>query len=164
MIQTKLIYVLLAILHLLLVNIFIWTNFENKQPFGGYQYLRIYRDFAGCFRDYTYFAPNIANDTRAGFITKTATDSAYFLPFRAENKIVNTRYNNLISSGMRNPKGRDLFARSWATLLLGQSDSIHEVTVFTEAYIIPTLQEYRNGAKPSWEMIYIGSFEKEMNP
>ncbi|WP_025741340.1 hypothetical protein [Aquimarina pacifica] len=163
MIKTKLIYVILAITHLLLVNIFIWTNFENKKPSGVYQYLRIYRDFAGCFRDYTYFAPNIANDTRAGFIAKTTSDSVYFLPFRAENKLVNTRYNNLISSGMRNPKGRDLFARSWATLLFGQSDSICDITVFTEAYIIPTIQEYRNGMQPSWNMIYMGRFEKEIN-
>ncbi len=161
MIKKEQVYVLISLVHLLLVNLFIWTDFENKESSGIYEYLRIYRDASGCFRDYSYFAPNVANDTRAGFITRKGQDVFRFLSFSAENEIVNTRYNNVISSGMRNPKVRELFSRSWATAIFGRDSNISEVTVFAEAYLVPTIDEYRTGKQPSWQTIYVGSFEKK---
>ncbi|HMB63687.1 MAG TPA: hypothetical protein VKN36_11480 [Eudoraea sp.] len=160
MIKKGMVWVFLALMHLVLVNLFIWTNFENKETSGIYEYLRIYRDFSGCFRDYSYFAPNVANDTRAGFITKTEQETLHFLSFRAENEVVNTRYNNVISSGMRNPEVRELFSRSWATAIFGRDEKIQEVTVFAEAYLVPSIAEYRAGERPFWKVIYVGSFEK----
>ncbi len=162
MIKKEHVYLILALVHLGLVNLFIWTSYEDEDSSKWYSWLRVYRDFSGCFRDYSYFAPNVANDTRAIFITKTDSDTIQFLPFKVDNEVANIRYNNIISSGMRNPKARDLFAKSWATAIFGYDKSIHNVTVVTEAYIVPAMSDYKKGKRPSWEIIYAGSFEKQV--
>lgn len=126
--------------------------------------LRLYKNLSGAFRDYTFFAPNVASDVRAGFLLEDARGGTSFVAFRARNREVAFKYNSIIAVSMRDERGRDLFARSWAAFMLGSQPAAATVTVAVESFVLPPMPEYRAGLRPEWRTLYVGTFARQRPP
>jgi hypothetical protein len=103
---------LLALLHLVSVVLFVWTDWLATPANGLARLGRSYLNLSGSIRDYAYFAPVVANDLRAGFLVEGPGGKTAFIDFVSTNKEIGFRYNCVIASGMRNEKQRDLLAQS----------------------------------------------------
>ena len=149
-----------VIIHLILVSLFIWTNFPGDSDNFASRALRTYKNLSGCFRDYSFFAPLVASDLRAGFYLEEGNNKS-FISFTAPNQEIGFRYNCIIASCMRDARGRDLFTQSWAATIFGEYPNATTVRVVTEAFEVPTMEEYRQGKTPEWVLVYYGDFNRE---
>jgi hypothetical protein len=158
MVCARLILVLAAFLHLVSVAVFIWTPFPEDLPGKIACALRIYKNLSGTFRDYAFFAPAVANDLKAGFLLTDAGGRETFINFAAENREIGFRYNCIIAGCMKDTKARDLFAQSWAALVLGSHPDADRVAVIVKAFDLPSLRDYRAGKRSEWRTFYVGEF------
>lgn len=149
-----------ALLHLLSVASFVWTGFAEGAPGTLPETLRLYKNLSGSFRDYTFFAPAVASDVKAGFLVEDAAGELSFVTFQAQNREIAFKYNSIVAAGMRDARGRDLFAQSWAALMLGSRREVASVTVMVQAFSLPTMIEYGDGRRPEWTTIYAGKFAR----
>jgi hypothetical protein len=157
---TRALLVVAAFLHLLSVALFIWTVFAEELPGRLPAALRVYKNLSGTFRDYAFFAPQVASDVKAGFLVTDTAGQGTFVNFVAKNREVGFRYNCIIAACMRTTdvRGRDLFAQSWAALPLGSNPDANRVTVIVKALDIPSMHDYRAGKRPEWRTVYVGEF------
>ena len=151
----------LAAVHLVLVSLFLWAGLaENSRSASG-RALQTYKNLAGIFRDYRYFAPGVSSDIRAGFLFERTDGTSAFLPFESENLEVGLRYGCIIAASMRSEKVRDVLAQSWAAAMLGQHPEATRVTVVAQSYQLPSLEAFARGEKPSWKVIYAAAFGRK---
>jgi hypothetical protein len=155
---TRALLVVAAFLHLLSVALFIWTVFAEDLPGKLPGALRVYKNLSGTFRDYAFFAPEVASDLKAGFLLTDTAGEETFVNFVAKNREVGFRYNCIIAACMRDVRGRDLFAQSWAALLLGSRPDVDRVTVMVKTLDLPSMREYRTGKRPEWRTVYAAEF------
>jgi hypothetical protein len=151
----------LATAHLVLVCAFLWTDATAASGGTIDRAVQTYKNAAGILRDYRFFAPAVASDMRAGFFVRTPDGASEFHPFLADNLEVGFRYNCIITSAMRNEKIRDLMAQSWAAVMLGTRPDAEHVTVVAQSFELPTLAQYGAGARPSWKLVYGGTFDRK---
>lgn len=149
-----------AMLHLALVTVFIWTDVAEMSSGTVQRGLRTYKNLSGVFRDYRFFAPAVASDMRAGFFLEQRDGATEFLPFLADNLEVGFRYNCIIGSSMRNDKLRDLMAQSWSAVMLGSNPEAEKVTVVAESFELPSMRVFAAGARPTWKVVYAGKFDR----
>lgn len=149
----------LAALHLVLVALFIWTDFSEGADSAGLRALRSYKSASGIFRDYRFFAPAVASDMRAAFVLRKDGGDSELVPLATDNLEVGFRYNCIIGASMRNERVRDLMAQSWAAAMLGLHPEVPRVTVVAQAYDLPTMAGYAAGARPRWQTVYGGTFD-----
>lgn len=154
----------LALLHLLSVLIFIWADWPERAPRDLHTVLRTYQNLSGTFRDYAFFAPAVGSDLKAAFVLQEAGGDSRLVPFLSDNKEVAFRYNCIILACMRDVRGRDLFAQSWAALVLGAEPAVERVGVVVKEYSLPPMPAYREGRRPRWETIYLGEFARGGGP
>lgn len=150
----------LAVVHLTMLVLFVWSGFAQSSPSTTASVVRTYRNFSGAFRDYAFFAPAVASDLRAGFILEYESGETRFLRFAADDREVAFRYNNIVAASMRDVRGRDLFAQSWAAFILGAHPDAVRASVITETFVVPSMAEYRAGERPDWTFVYVGRFER----
>ncbi|WP_221392558.1 hypothetical protein [Dyadobacter sp. NIV53] len=153
--------IILVFFHLVTVALFVWSGSVRNSTNDLVSLGRSYLNLSGSFRDYAYFAPSIANDLRAGFLVEDFDRKTSFIDFVSDNKEIGFRYNSVIASSMGGEKQRDLLAQSWAAFILGNQANAKNVTVVSQAYILPSMQDYQNGKRPAWKTIYLGKFEKK---
>ena len=151
----------LVLLHLFSVAAFIWTDLPAHVPSKLNAALLLYKNLSGTFRDFTFFAPAVGSDFKAAFLLEDSDHRTRVINFVTNNREADFRYRCLISSGMRNEAGRDLFAQSWAALLLGSNPDAEKVTVAVKRFSLPTMADYRQGKRPQWQMIYVGEFIRQ---
>lgn len=144
--------------------LFIWTGVAERATGRVGEALRLYKNLSGAFRDYTFFAPAVASDVKAGFLLEDTEGHASFVAFRARNREVAFKYNSIVAVSMRDERGRDLFAQSWAALMLGSHPAATSVTVVVDSFVLPPMKEYRAGARPAWQTIYAGTFARRNGP
>jgi hypothetical protein len=150
----------LAALHLALVCLFIWTSVAESPGNPLARTLRTYKNLSGIFRDYRFFAPSVSDDTRVGFYLERADGTSELESFSADNREVDLRYNCIVSSGMHDNKLHDILIQSWAAGVLGSHPEAARVTVIGQAYQLPSLQAFADGAQPRWKTIYAGTFDR----
>ncbi len=148
----------LAFLHLLSVVAVLWAH-AGQGASTAAATLRFYRSFTGTFRDYTFFAPDIASDYKAAFLVEDKTGST-LVRLGGDHREISLRYDALIAACMSKDAGRDLFARSWAALLLGAHPNATRVTVMVSRLAIPRMGDYRAGLRPTWANVYAGEFDR----
>lgn len=150
----------LVLMHLASVVGFIWTDIPGSPAPGLVEsWLRLYQNLSGSFRDYRFFAPSVASDTKAGFLLQNAAGEYRLVNFSAPNREIGFRYSCIIAT-MRDQRAQDLFARSWAAFLLGNDSTAQKVVVMVKAFMVPTMAEYREGSRPEWRLVYGGEFER----
>jgi hypothetical protein len=139
----------------------LWTDWFTAPANTFARWGRSYLNLSGSIRDYAYFAPAVANDLRAGFLVEDSLGKISFIDFVSSNKEVGFRYNCVIASAMRSEKHRDLLAQSWAAFILSNQANSKAVTVVSQAYLLPSMQQYQQGSRPAWRTVYLGKFEKK---
>jgi len=123
-----------------------------------------YGNACGAFRDYTFFAPSVASGTRAAFLVEDADRTRHLVAFDTPTRELGFRYNSIIRSGMQNEVARDLFAQSWAALVLGNRPEARKVTVMVEWMFTPSMAEFARGRRPEWQPLYVGEFSLRRSP
>lgn len=151
----------LAVLHLALVCVFIWTDASEASGGPVRRTLRTYKNLSGIIRDYRFFAPAVASDLRAGFFIEHGDRPGEFEPFLADNLEVGFRYACIVGSSMRDDKLRDVMAQSWSAVMLGSHPDATAVTVVAQSFELPPLRAFAAGARPSWKVVYAGTFDRK---
>lgn len=151
----------LAVVHLVLVGLFLWTGLADMSSGAPGRALRTYKNLAGIFRDYRFFAPNVSSDIRAGFILEQQDGTSAFQAFVSDNLEVGLRYGCIVAASMRDEKVRDVLAQSWAAVMLGQHPEATRVAVVAQSFQLPTLAEFARGARPAWKVIYAADFDRK---
>jgi hypothetical protein len=154
----------LAALHLSLVCLFIWTEASEASTSPVHSALRTYKNLSGIFRDYRFFAPAVASDLRAGFFLEQPDGTSTFEALLTDNLEVGFRYNCIVSASMRDAKLRDLMAQSWSAMMLGNHPEATRVTVVAQSFELPSMRAFAAGARPSWKMVYAGTFDRRRHP
>lgn len=155
----------LAILHLASVVLVVWVDLGRGASSAAGTALRTYQSLAGTMRDYSYFAPSVASDTKAGFLLEDESGAPLSLvSFASDNKEIAFRYDSMISACMREERGRDYFAQSWAASLLGAKPEAAQVTVMVKRLDMPTMARYREGQRAEWKLLYAGTFTRRSRP
>jgi hypothetical protein len=156
----KILGISFVLLHLSLVVALIYTPLTGQVPGLLGSGLKIYKNLTGIFRDYSYFAPSVGSDMKAGFFLETTDGRTAFLSFASDNIEIAFRYNVIVVATMRDPRARDLFAQSWAALLLGNRSDAARLTIVVKTFVVPTMANFRNGKQPEWVTLYAGEFER----
>ncbi|MCP3141547.1 hypothetical protein [Pyxidicoccus xibeiensis] len=151
----------LAAAHLVLVSLFLWTGLAENPSSTPERALQTYKNLAGIFRDYRFFAPGVSSDIRAGFILQQPDGTSAFHAFLSENLEVGLRYGCIVAASMRDEKVRDVLAQSWAAVMLGQHPEATRVSVVAQGYQLPPLEEYARGARPAWKVVYAADFDRK---
>lgn len=148
----------LAVLHLAYVISFVWLGFGRVR--GAFtSTLLTYGNLSGTFRDYSFFAPNVASAIKVGFLVEDAEGSdPKLVTFDADSREIVFRYSCIMKAGMQDVRVRDLFAQSWAALVLSSEPTAKRVTVMAHRMILPSMDAYRRGQRPVWKPIYAGEF------
>lgn len=151
----------LAVLHLVMVCVFVWSDPAESSTDPFRRAVRTYKNISGIFRDYRFFAPNVASDMRAAFVLEQPDGTSELQAFQSDNLEVGIRYNCIIGASMRESKLRDLMARSWSAVMLGTNPSASRVMVLAQSYELPSMAAYARGERPSWKVVYAGKFDRQ---
>lgn len=156
----RVVIVSLACLHLLALTAFVWTGFPETGRGVLASALKGYQNLSGCSRKYGYFAPSVVWDLRVAFLLEDSRGRLTVVQFTSPRREIAIRYDCIIVACMRNEGARDLFAQSWAALLLGSHPEARRVTVVTKALAQPSMAEYRTGKRQQWRIVYVGEFTR----
>jgi hypothetical protein len=148
----------LAVTHLVLVTLgaFRLASFASRPPLAP---LGTYMELSGASNDYSFFAPSVGSQIRARFVVRHP-DRITVSTFETPNHEVNQRINSLVTASQKIPELQQAFARSWAAAVLGRNPDARHTVVLIERHQLPTMAEYRAGARPDWVVTYRGDFER----
>src|ERR1044071_1720116 len=155
--------VILAGIHLSIIAIFIWSDVVFHYPDSIGRWISIYMDYAGSNRDYSFFAPSVANGLRAFCIVEDSSGKETVYSISTSNGEANFRFDCLVSACMRKPEGMDMFGQSWAAFYLGQQADARKAIIVSQSYQLPSMEAYRKGDRAKWKTIYTGTFVKKHN-
>ncbi|MBN9687490.1 MULTISPECIES: hypothetical protein [unclassified Corallococcus] len=156
----------IAVLHLAAVGSFLWTDLAHAKSEAAFDRgVRTYQSLSGVISDYRFFAPSVASDTRTGFFVALPGGRTLFEPLASESLEVGLRYQCIVASGLRaNRKTQDVLAQSWAAVMLGVHPEASRVTVVTQSYVLPSLEDWAAGKRPDWTLHYTGTFDRREGP
>src|SRR4051794_5130698 len=121
----------------------------------------LYGTVSGADSTFRFFAPDVGSAVRASFIMtdssgKTWNDSLAHGSSR--------EFNLRVSKALELAYHEDLYldlASSCAATMLGRLPTAQQVVVRLEVQAVPTMAEYRLGARPSWEFLYEATFSRD---
>lgn len=149
----------LAFVHLALIAVFLWGNPVHGTAVESV--FHVYQNLAGTWRNYSFFAPDVASDYRAAFILDDAAGGGSTLvELTGDNREITFRYSAIIAACMDDAGAREIFAQSWAALLLGARPDAAQVTVAVDRLEMPGMAAYRAGRRPTWRRVYAGVFDR----
>lgn len=114
-----------------------------------------YAVLSGTQGPYGFFAPGVLPELRATFqITDGAGLTTSDVLETAVSPEAKRRYKNLVSRFWfaRDAAGARLFTVSWAKHMLRKHPSATAVTVRVESYDPPSMEAWRDGARPAWKL------------
>lgn len=151
----------LVAMHLNLICLFVLGANQHEGTTTLSLALRTYRNAIGLFRDYSFFAPKVAADTRAGFLLERDGEAPQFLPMTDPGREADRRLTCIMGAAMGAKEARGVIARSWAAWALGQYPDVSKVTVVAQTFELPTMRDYAKGDRPAWKTIFAADFARE---
>ncbi|NBD07731.1 MULTISPECIES: hypothetical protein [Corallococcus] len=119
---------------------------------------QVYTHWTGAGSRFSFFAPGVSPAVRVSFDVEQSSGEHVRDQFKFENSAVNVRIHSmLLRFGLK--EGRDALARAWAAAMFGRHPDARAVTVRVEALRLPTMEAYREGARPEWSDAYRAGFE-----
>ncbi len=124
--------------------------------------LRFYDALSGAGDSYSFFAPMVGPQLRAGFLlfTPQGEPTAETLE-TGKNREVSLRLGNLAGTIYVVARRTDLrraFLGALAANRLGAHGEANRVRVDIEEWVMPTMAEYRVGGRPRWRPLYDATF------
>ncbi len=150
--------VLFAGMHLSIISLFIWTDTAYRYPESIGRWMSLYMNYVGSNRDYSFFAPSVANALRAVCVVGDSLGVAQVYKIGTPDREANFRIDCLISACMRKQEGMDMFSQSLAAFYLSHYPHASKATIISQSYQIPAINAYQKGARPFWTTIYTGTF------
>ena len=124
--------------------------------------LRFYEALSGAGDSYSFFAPTVGSQLRARFVLSTAQGARSEETLESgKSREVGLRLGELAGTIFLMAKRTDLrraFLGALAANRFGAHPEANVVQVNIEAWDVPTMAEYRRGARPSWRSAYDATF------
>ena len=147
-----------AVMHLSVISLFIWTDIAYRYPESIGRWTSLYMNYAGSNRDYSFFAPSVANALRAVCVVNDSSGIVQVYKIGTPDRETNFRFDCLISACMRKQEGMDMFSQSWAAFYLSHHPHASSATIISQTYEIPPIKAYQRGEQSFWRTIYTGTF------
>jgi len=124
--------------------------------------LRFYNALSGAGDSYSFFAPTVGPQLRAGFILSTPRGEHIEETLEAgKSREVILRLRNLAGTiyvVAQRPDLRRAFLGALAASRLGAHPEANRVQVDIEDWVMPTMAEYRLGVRPRWRSLHDATF------
>ena len=124
--------------------------------------LRVYDALSGAGDSYSFFAPAVGPELRARFIIRTARGDSFEETLEnGKSREVGFRLGNLAGTVYIAAERTDLrraFLGALAASRFGAHPEAHRVEVIIEEWEMPTMAEYRVGARPRWRSLHEATF------
>lgn len=135
-------------------------TFRLHGPVG--RWLRFYDALSGAGDSYSFFAPSVGPQLRARFTLSTPQGARSEETLESgKSREVGLRLGNLAGT-IHLVAGRDDLRRAFLAALaanrLGAHPEANLVQVNIEEWVMPTMAEYRLGARPWWRSLYEATF------
>ena len=126
--------------------------------------LRFYDSLSGAGDSYSFFAPSVGPQLRARFTLSTARGERTEETLETgKSREVALRLGNLAGTIYIAAKRTDLrraFLGALAANRLGAHPEANAVQVSIEEWVMPTMVEYRLGARPRWHSVHEAKFTR----
>jgi hypothetical protein len=120
-----------------------------------------YSQLCGASNQYGFFSQDVGSMPRATFDVnedgKTTTATLDTGASREADFHVALLVNSILGVDEDEEMERAI-AASMAGKIFARHPTAESVTMRAQSYVLPTMAEYRNGARPAWEVFYEGTF------
>jgi hypothetical protein len=125
------------------------------------QVLRVGQAMSGSDTGYGFFAPDVGADLRARFTMIDATGREWTDDMSFGNNLeARLRVANVLAL-VYDEELRGVAAGSLAGTMFGRHPTAQTVIVTIETYDPPTMEEYREGDRPEWEVVYEAAISRK---
>ena len=129
----------------------------SRAHFAG-RIIETYRAYSGANNGYGFFAPGVASEWRATF---DVCNNGHCIPAAEEQVAGESRLLlQTINSLLGESEVRDLLAASHAARLFARYPHADAVMVKAGVFVVPTMAQYRRGARPQWRDLYGFAFRR----
>jgi len=126
--------------------------------------LRFYDALSGAGDSYSFFAPSVGPQLRARFTLSTPRGESFDETLESgKGREVGFRVGNIAGTIQIVSKRVDLrraFLGALAANRLGAHPEANRAQVTIEEWVMPTLAEYRLGARPRWRSLHEATFSR----
>jgi hypothetical protein len=117
--------------------------------------------YTGADGSYGFFAPSVASQVRAVFTLSDDEGNSWQDTLEGNRtRETELRFGSLLGQAMQ-PETQEAVVQSWAAQMLGRHPTATELLVRVEVYDMPTMEQYRAGERPEWNMLYEVTFTRE---
>lgn len=161
MAQKRCFWMLLGAAHLVIVlfGACDWLPERNRGP--AVQPLRWYATMSAADSGFAFFAPQVGSTHRVRFLLYDEQGQTRWDTFdQSHNSEAWLRLTGSVDSAFmaaraqEEPEWRQRLVKSWAATMLRRHPQTVKLEVVVEAYWVPTMAEYRAGARPAWQVVY----------
>lgn len=125
-------------------------------------YLVVYAYLSGAGNHFGFFAPGVTSQFRIAYQLRRGGQPAGAGTITTTDPETTFRIHNIVQQfwpASGKPDLRRSLAASLAGKLLAENPEADEVELSVDAYVLPSMAEYRAGERPSWETHYKGTFD-----
>jgi hypothetical protein len=122
-----------------------------------------YSDVSGADTQYGFFAPGVASQCRAVMTLRDAQGREWTDELADDpGTQFGWRTGSAIDALPRTPdKLKRSLAGSWAAVLFGRHPDAALVVVDAQIEVVPTMERWREGARPEWKSLYTSTFVRK---
>ena len=126
--------------------------------------LRFYDALSGAGDSYSFFAPSVGPQLRARFTLSTPQGERFEETLESgKGREVSFRLGNIAGTIQIVSKRLDLrraYLGALAANRLGAHPAANQAQVTIEEWVMPTMAEYRRGARPGWRSLHEATFSR----
>jgi hypothetical protein len=126
--------------------------------------IRVYDAWTGAGDSYSFFAPAVGPQVRARFTVYTPNGERFEETLEAgKSREVGFRVGNIAATvyiAGKNPELRRALLGALAASRFGAHPEADRVEVSIEQWAMPSMAEYRGGARPAWRSLHEATFER----
>lgn len=120
--------------------------------------LEIYGAYSGADNSYGFFAPGVAAEWRAAFDLYDPATNRWTTRLRTPGNREVALLDSTINGHFARDDLRESLAASWAAAAMAEAPSAAAIVVRAEAFLVPTMEDYRDGARGRWQTMAAFAF------
>jgi len=149
----------LAAVHLLLATGGVLDLARHLPKRGPLAFIDAYAHWAGVNTRFNFFAPKISSGMRLSFDITRGSGEVVQDTLGSANPSVNHRVSAMLFRFAKQ-KTQDDLVRAWAATMFGRYPDAQHVTVHLSVHQLPTMEAWRDGARPEWKEFYRAELER----
>jgi hypothetical protein len=118
----------------------------------------VYGAYSGANNSYGFFAPGVASKWRATLDSYHPAEEKWTTWTKPAANLELGVLDSTITGFFSNDELREAMAASWAGSGMAQAPGAAVVVVRAEAFMVPTMAEYREGARGRWQTLAAYAF------